>query len=69
MDKMKEEHRQAIKEKEAALALLNNELQVFQYNNVEFQGEIKAKDKTIKDLKDNWLVPRCEEYNNISIVF
>ena len=51
---MKKEHRQAIEEKEAALALLNDELQAIQYD--EFcglQDEIKAKDKTIKDLIDN----------------
>ena len=33
------------------------------------QGEIKAKDKTIKDLIDNRHVPRCREYDNILIVF
>ena len=42
-----------IEEKEAALALLNDELQTIQYENVGLQDEIKTKDKTIKDLINN----------------
>ena len=68
MDKMKKEHKQAIHEKKAALALINDELQAIQYDNVGLQGEIKAKDKTIKDLIDNRHVPRWGEYDNILIV-
>ena len=52
-DKMKEKPRQAIKEKETALALFSDEPQVIQYNNVGLQGEIKAKDKAMKYLIDN----------------
>ena len=52
-NKMKEEHRQTIEEKEPAVVLLNNELQVIQYSNVELQGKIRVKYKTIKDLIDN----------------
>ena len=69
MIEMKEEHRQAIEEKEAALALLNDELQAIQFENVGLQGEIKAKDKTIQDLIDNRHVPRRGEYDNILVVF
>ena len=53
INKLKEEHRQAIEEKDCKLALLNDELQPIQCDNVELQGKIKAKDKTIKDLIDN----------------
>ena len=61
--------KEAIEEKDCQLALLNNELQAIQYNNVGLQGEIKAKDKTIKDLIENRHVPRCREYDNILIIF
>ena len=65
MEKMKE----TIKEKDCQLALPNNKLQAIQYNNVGLQGEIRAKDKTIKDLIDNQHVCRCGEYDNILIIF
>ena len=74
-DKMKEEHRKVIEEKETPLALLNNELtevncriQKLEFNNValQAQGDVyesqlqKCQDR-IQDLIQNRYVPRAED--------
>ena len=74
-DKMKEEHRQAIKEMEAALALLNDDLteldcriQKLEFDNVALQAQRdvyesqlqKCQDR-IQDLMQNRHVPRAED--------
>ena len=69
MRELREKHRQAIEGKRLSTSSTQHELQAIQYNNVGLQGEIKAKDKTIKDLIENRHVPRCGEYDNILIVF
>ena len=46
-NKMKKEHQLAIEEKDAAIALLNDDLQNCEYENVGSQGEIRAKDEQI----------------------
>ena len=53
MRELREKHKQAIEEKDFQLSLLNNKLHAIQYDTVGLQGEIKAKDKTIKDLIKN----------------
>ena len=76
-EKMKEDHQQAIEEKDAALALItddlqgcDNQIQAIQYQNVGLQGEIRAKDQQIATLQR-----RCVGYlsdedknNGISII-
>ena len=72
---MKEEHRQAIEEKEAALALLNDDLteldcriQKLEFNNVALQAQKdvyksqlqKCQDR-IQDLMQNRYVPRAKD--------
>ena len=42
---MNEAHQQAIEEKDAAITLLNDNLQNREYENVSLQGEIRAKDQ------------------------
>ena len=44
-NKMKEDHQQAIEEKDATIALLNDNLKNRKYENVGLQGEIRAKDQ------------------------
>ena len=40
---MKEKHRQAIEEKDATIALLNDDLKNREYENLDLQDEIRAK--------------------------
>ena len=51
-DKMKEDHRQAIEENDATIALLNDDLKNREYENVDLQSEIRAQDQQITALKD-----------------
>ena len=44
-------HQQTIEEKDAAIALLNDDLQNREYENVGFLGEIRAKDQQIAVLQ------------------
>ena len=52
---MKEKHQQAIKEKDATIALLNDDLKNREYENVGLQGEIMAKDQQIAALQRRYL--------------
>ena len=67
---MKEKHQQAIKEKEATIALLNDDLKNREYKNVGLQGDIRAKDQQIAALQRHYLDYLWDEYKNngISII-
>ena len=67
---MKEKHQQAIKEKDATIALLNDDLKNREYENVGLQGEIMAKDQQITALQRRYLDYLWDEYKNngISII-
>ena len=74
---MKENHRQAIEEKNAALALLNdglqeldNRIQPIQYEKVGSQGEIRANDQQIATLQRRYVgyLSNEDKNNGISII-
>ena len=43
IEEIQENHRQAIEEKDATIALLNDDLKNREYENLDLQGEIRAK--------------------------
>ena len=47
IEEIQEKHRQAIEEKDATIALLNDELKYCEYENVGLQVEIRARDQQI----------------------
>ena len=65
-----ETHQQTIEEKDAAIALLNNDLQNRKYENVGLQGEIRAKDQQIATLQRRYVGCLSDEdkNNGISII-
>ena len=67
---MNEAHQQAIEEKDAAITLLNDNLQNREYENVSLQGEIRAKDQQIAVLKRSYVGYLFDEdkSNGISII-
>ena len=67
---MKEEHQLAIEEKDAAIALLNDDLQNREYENIGLQGKIRAKDQQIAALKKRYVGYLSDEdrNNGISII-
>ena len=70
MEKIQEEHQQAIEEKDAAIALLNDDLKNRQYENVGLQGQIRAKDQQIAALQRRYVGYLSDEdkNNGISII-
>ena len=70
MEKIQEEHQQAIEEKDAAIALLNDDLKNRQYENVSLQGQIRAKDQQIAALQRRYVgyLPNEDKSNGISII-
>ena len=69
-NKIKEEHQQAIEEKDTIIALLNDDLKNREYENVGLQGEIRAKDQQIVALQRRYLGYLSDEdkNNGISII-
>ena len=67
---MKEQHQQAIKEKDAAIALLDDDLKNREYENVDLQGEIMARDQQIATLQRRYLgyLSDKDKNNGISII-
>ena len=68
-------HQQAIEEKDAALALLNDDLherdtqiEAIRYENVGLQGEITAHRHHVADLIENRHVPRRGKHDNVLVV-
>ena len=51
IEKILEEHQQVIEEKNATIALLNDDLKNREHENVGLQGEIRAKDQQIAALQ------------------
>ena len=54
-NKMKEDHQQAIEEKDAIIALLNDNLKNRKYENVGLQVKIRAKDQQIAALQRSYV--------------
>ena len=48
VEKIQKEYQQAIEERDAELALLNDDLQAIKYENAGYQGEIHANDQLIE---------------------
>ena len=76
-NKMEESHQQAIDEKDAALALVNdglqeqdNRIQVIQYEKVGLQGEIRAKDQQTATLQRRYVgyLSNEDKNNGMSII-
>ena len=68
--KIKGNHQQAIEEKYATIALLNDELKNQKYKNVGLQGKIRAKDQQIAAWQRRYIGYLSDEYKNngISII-
>ena len=64
---MQEKHQQAIEEKDAAVALLNNDLKNREYENVGLQGEIRAKDQQIATLHRHYVGYLSDDDKNCGI--
>ena len=50
IEEIQEKHQQAMEEKDAIIAMLNDDLKNHEYENVDLQGEIRAKDQQIRYL-------------------
>ena len=69
-EEIQERHRQAIEEKDATIALLNDDLKNREYENVGLQGEIRAKDQQIAALQRRYVgyLSGEDKNNGISII-
>ena len=70
IEEIQERHRQAIEEKDATIALLNDDLKNREYENVGLQGEIRAKDQQIASLQRRYVgyLSGEDKNNGISII-
>ena len=70
IEEIQKKHRQAIEEKDAGIALLNDDLKNREYKNVDLQGEIRAKDQQIAALQRRYVGYLSDEdkNNGISII-
>ena len=70
IEEIQGKHQQAIEEKDATIALLNDDLKNRKYENVGLQGEIKAKDQQIAALQKPYVGYLSDEgkNNGISII-
>ena len=67
-NKMKENHQQAIEEKDAAVALLNDDLENHEYKNVALQAQRDVYQAQVLDLIVNRHVPRAKDPSKDNIV-
>ena len=70
IEETQEKHQQVIEEKDATIALLNDDLKNRKYENVGLQGEIRAKDQQIAALQKRYVGYLLDEdkSNSISII-
>ena len=70
IEEIQEKHRQAIEEKDATTALLNDDLKNREYESVGLQGEVRAKDQQIAALQRRYIGFLSDEdkNNEISII-
>ena len=70
IEEIQEKHRQEIEEKDATIALLNDDLKNREYENVGLLGEIRAKDRQIATLQKRHVGYLSDEgkNNGISII-
>ena len=70
IENIQKKHRQAIEEKDAAIALLNDDLKNSEYENVGLQGETRAKDQQIAALQGRYVGYLSDEdmNNGVSII-
>ena len=66
--KIKEDHQQAIEENDAAVALLNDDLQNREYENVALQAQRDVYQAQVRDLIINRYVPRAKYLGKDNIV-
>ena len=66
-NKMKEDHQQTIEEKDATIALLNDDLKNHKYENVGLQGKIREKDQQIAALQRRYVGYLSDEDKNNGI--
>ena len=64
IEEIQEKHRQAIEEKNAAIALLNDDLKNCEFENVGLQGEIRTKDQQIAALQRRYIGYLSDEDKN-----
>ena len=70
IEEIQEKHRQAIEEKDATTALLNDDLKNREYESVGLQGEVRAEDQQIAALQRRYIGFLSDEdkNNEISII-
>ena len=70
IEEIQEKHRQAIEEKDATTALLNDDLKNREYESVGLQGEVRAEDQQIAALQRRYIGFLSDEdkNNGISII-
>ena len=70
IEEIQEKHRQAIEEKDATIALLNDDIKNREYENLGLQGEIWAKNQQIAALQRRYVGYLSDEdkNNGISII-
>ena len=70
IEEIQEKHGQGIEERDATIALLNDDLKNREYENLDLQGQIRAKDQQIAALQKRYLGYLSDEdkNNEISII-
>ena len=70
IEEIQEKHGQGIEERDATIALLNDDLKIREYENLDLQGQIRAKDQQIAALQKRYLGYLSDEdkNNEISII-
>ena len=70
VEDIQEKHQQAIKKKDAAILLLNDDLENRKYGNVELQGKVRANDQQIVALKRRYVgyLSHEDKNNGLSII-
>ena len=69
VEEIQQKYRKAIEEKDAAIALLNDDLKNREYKNVGLQGEIRAKDHQIAALQRSYIGYLLDEDKDNGISF
>ena len=67
IEEIQEKHKPAIKEKDAVIAILSDDLQAIKYENVSLQGELRAKDQQMAALQSGYVGYLSDEDKNDGI--
>ena len=68
IEEIQEKYQQAIEEKDATIALLNDDLKNGEYENVGLQGEIRARDQQIAALQRHYVGYLSDEDKNNGLI-